>query len=141
MKQEVDSRKGVWETPQDFFDQIQAEFSLNIDVAASAENTKLPRYFDEAMDGLVQDWTGLRCWMNPPYGHSIGRWIKKAAESNAEIVVALLPARTGPKWFHNFIYQKPNVDIRFLPGRIKFSGMAGAGMFDSMIVIWKGKSL
>ena len=52
----------------------------------------------------------------------------------ASVVVALLPARTDTRWFHDFIYNKPGVEIRFVKGRIKFSGTTGAGKFPSMVV-------
>jgi len=135
MKQLVDSMNGVWVTPWDVFNPLNEEFSLNVDVSASAENTKCTEYFDEQMDGLAQDWSGKRCWMNPPYGHSINKWIKKAATSNADVCVCLLPARTDTKWFHEYIYGK--AEIRFIKGRIKFSGMKGGGMFPSMVVVFK----
>jgi phage N-6-adenine-methyltransferase len=135
MEQQPDSMNGVWVTPWEFFNKIQEEFNLEIDVAASSENTRLPVYFDEQMDSLKQDWKGKRCWMNPPYGRQIGQWIKKAATSGAEIVVCLLPARTDTKWFHEYIYGK--AEIRFIKGRIKFSGMEGAGKFPSMLVIFR----
>jgi phage N-6-adenine-methyltransferase len=136
MKQEIDSAKGVWTTPLDFFEEIQQEFHLEIDVAASAENATLNTYFDEQKDGLKQGWRGYRCWMNPPYGRGIGKWIKKAATSGAEIVVCLLPARTDTRWFHDYIYGK--AEIRFLKGRLKFSGRKGGGKFPSMLVIFRG---
>lgn len=138
MKQEPDSLKGVWVTPWDFFNKLNEEFALEVDVAASVENTRLPEYFDEQSDGLSGDWTNRRCWMNPPYGRSIGKWVKKAATSGAEVCVCLLPARTDTRWFHDYIYGK--AEIRFIKGRIKFSGMKGSGKFPSMVVIFRGPS-
>src|SRR5688572_7598806 len=66
-----------WETPQAFFDQIHSEFGFTLDVAAHADNAKCARYFTEADNGLVQCWEGV-CWMNPPYGKTIGAWVAKA---------------------------------------------------------------
>jgi len=51
------------------------------------------------------------------------------------LVVGLLPARTDTKWFHDFIYHK--AQIRFLRGRLKFSGAIYSAPFPSMIVIWE----
>lgn len=31
-------------------------------------------------DGLSQEWKRT-CWMNPPYGREIGKWVKKAYET------------------------------------------------------------
>lgn len=60
-----------------------------------------------------------------------------APPGGASVCVALLPARTDTKWFHDFIYQKPGVEVRYRKGRIKFSGMKGSGKFPSMFVIFK----
>lgn len=134
MEVHYSSKKQDWETPNDLFDLINEEFNLRIDVCASADNTKCMTFFDPKIDGLKQDWSGLRCWMNPPYGREIGSWVEKAFKSNAEIVVALLPARTDTVWFHKYIYNRAK--IRFIRGRIKFMGGKHAAPFPSMIVIW-----
>ena len=55
---------------------------------------------------------------NPPYGSTIKDWVKKCAESDAELVVMLIPARTDTKYFHEYIYNKS--EIRFIKGRLKF---------------------
>jgi len=61
-----DSRKAVfssnsteWETPDSFFKEMQKEFNFTVDVCATAQNTKLFRFFDPKMDGLSQEclWT------------------------------------------------------------------------------------
>jgi phage N-6-adenine-methyltransferase len=139
MKQEIDKRKGVWVTPRSFFEPLRSEFKLTIDAAACADNAMLPSFFSAAeRDAFEQDWRGQRIWCNPPYGRAeIYRWVKMCATGGAEVVVALLPARTDTRWFHDFIYKKSNVEIRFIKGRIKFSGTSGAGKFPSMVVIFK----
>jgi phage N-6-adenine-methyltransferase len=137
MTQDADMRNGVWVTPHSFFDPIHAEFGLEIDAAASRDNAMLPRYWDVGTDAFRQDWRDRRIWCNPPYGRKeIYRWVKQCACGGATIVVALLPARTDTRWFHDFIYNKPGVEIRFIKGRIKFSGTTGAGKFPSMVVIF-----
>ena len=135
------SNKEDWETPQDLFDELDREFDFFLDVCATKENTKCKRYFTKEDDGLKKDWymenscKGNYLWMNPPYGREIGDWIKKASEERQ--VVALLPARTDTKYFHDYIYNKPNVEIRFLKGRLKFSNSKNSAPFPSMIVIFK----
>lgn len=135
MNQEPDSRLGVWVTPQDFFNKLNEEFHFTVDVAADAENTKCERFYDELNNGLAQDWSGERVWCNPPYGRSIGKWVQKLAEEKTEVAVGLLPARTDTKWFHAHILGK--AEIRFIKGRIKFSGMKASGKFPSMVCIWR----
>ena len=138
MKQESDKRNGVWVTPRSFFEPLRAEFDLKIDAAAAIDNAMLPDFFCAGIrDAFKQDWNGQRVWCNPPYGRKdIYRWVERCANGGASVVVALLPARTDTRWFHDFIYNKPGVEIRFVKGRIKFSGTTGAGKFPSMVVIF-----
>ena len=67
----------------------------------------------------------------------IAEFVKKAAyeiQHNASVIVLLLPARTDTRWFHEYLYCKPNVSIRFLRGRVKFDGEKNGAPFPSMIV-------
>jgi phage N-6-adenine-methyltransferase len=98
------SNTDEWYTPQDFYDEVNKEFMFTTDVCATHENAKCKHYFTKDDDGLMQEWKGV-CWMNPPYGRVIGHWVKKAHDSKC-IVVALLPARTDTKWFHDYIYME-----------------------------------
>ena len=77
------SKTDLWETPQEFFDKLDAEFHFNLDVCATPENTKCAAYYTPEMDGLSQPWYG-RCWCNPPYGRGVGAWVQKAAQSALE---------------------------------------------------------
>lgn len=131
------SKSDLWSTPQELFDQLNQEFSFTVDVCATRDNAKVESFFTKEVDGLVQDWGGQRCWMNPPYGREIGKWIKKASES--EFVVALLPARTDTKWFHDYIYGKR--EIRFLRGRLKFGVSQNSAPFPSMVVVFDNRKV
>lgn len=138
------SNNKEWETPQWLFDELDKEFErqINIDVCATKKNAKCHVYFTKKDNGLIIPWiiyaSKMRsiCWMNPPYGKEIGKWIKKAYEESLRgvMTIALLPARTDTKWFHNYIYNK--AEIRFLKGRLKFSNSKNSAPFPSMIVIW-----
>ena len=83
-----------WETPPDFFDELNFEFRFELDVCATRETAKCRKFFTPEDDGLTQDWTGV-CWMNPPYGREIKKWMRKARESAqaGATVVCLVPAR------------------------------------------------
>ena len=129
----MSSNTDMWATPQATFDALNKEFNFVIDVCATPENAKCAIYFTKEQDGLKQEWVGV-CWMNPPYGREIGKWVKKAAESNA-LIVGLLPARTDTKWFHDYIYGK--AEIRFVKGRLKFGYAKNSAPFPSMVVIWR----
>ena len=130
------SKTSEWETPQDFFDLLNSEFHFELDVCAKPENAKCPRYFTPEEDGLKQEWRGV-CWMNPPYGREIGRWVKKAYESAKEgaTVVCLLPARTDTSWWHDYCMMAD--EIRFIRGRLKFGGAKHPAPFPSAIVIFR----
>lgn len=129
------SKSDLWETPQDFFENLNAIFHFEIDVCAVPENAKCKQFFTPEVDGLKQEWNG-RCWCNPPYGRQISEWIKKAAESKA-LVVMLLPARTDTKWFHD--YCLPYGKIIFIKGRLRFGGNKNPAPFPSMIVIFDNR--
>ena len=131
------SKTGEWETPQDLFDELDEQFHFTLDVCATHENTKVAdHFFSKLDDGLAQDWGGNVCWMNPPYGRGIDKWIKKAYYASLKpntCVVCLLPSRTDTKWFHNYCAKG---EIWFLKGRLKFGGSKNSAPFPSMIVIF-----
>jgi hypothetical protein len=53
------SRTDEWSTPPDLFAEIDAEFGpLGLDVCATPENAKCPRYFTREEDGLAQTGPG-----------------------------------------------------------------------------------
>lgn len=128
-----------WATPQDFFDELNEEFQFELDVCADEYNHKCPIWLNKEVDGLDQSWHTLanRCWMNPPYGREIGKWIKKAYEESqmGTIVVCLIPARTDTTYFHDYILGK--AEIRFIRGRLKFGDAKNAAPFPSMVVVYK----
>ena len=130
------SATDLWSTPQEYFDDVSKEFQFALDVCALPENAKCEKFYSPDDDGLSQKWEGV-CWMNPPYGRVIGKWVQKAYESaeNGAVVVGLLPARTDTKWFHDFIYGK--AEVRFIRGRLRFGGCKNPAPFPSMLVIWK----
>lgn len=103
------------------------------------KNAKCKKFYTIKDNGLVQDWSGERVFCNPPYGRDISKWVQKCyEESEHALVIALIPARTDTKYFHEYIYKK--ADIEFLKGRLKFelNGKSiNAAPFPSMIVRFK----
>lgn len=126
-----------WATPQELYDELEKEFEFNLDPCATHENHKCGNYYTKEQDGLSKDWDNMRVFMNPPYGREIGKWVHKAFTSMGGVVVCLLPARTDTKWFHEYIYNQPTAQIRFIKGRIKFGGHKNPAPFPSMIVVFK----
>jgi phage N-6-adenine-methyltransferase len=130
------SQKVEWETPQDFFATWDATFHFTLDVAAQPDNAKCPRYFTPEDDGLMQPWEGV-CWMNPPYGKTIGQWVAKAYESAQQgaTVVCLLPARTDTKWWQRYCVSPAKVE--FVSGRLTFGGASNPAPFPNAVVIFR----
>ena len=103
------------------------------------------KYFDPCpvnpkVDGLKIAWDYNKInYVNPPYSRGqLKLWVEKCDlefKKGAKIVL-LIPAYTDTKYFHEYIYQKPYVEIRFLKGRIKFKGYQNASSFPSMLVLW-----
>ena len=128
------STTDLWETPQGFFDRLSREFNFSTDVCATDDNHKCQKYYTKETDGLQQKWSGV-CWMNPPYGREIGKWVEKAYKSNA-VVVCLVPARTDTRWWHEFCMKSK--EIRLVQGRLKFGGSKNSAPFPSAVVVFDG---
>lgn len=123
--------------PEDFYEKYNSVYGFKTDVCATHENAKCKNYYTQEIDGLLQDWQGV-CWMNPPYGRTIGKWMKKAYESSlsGSTVVCLVPARTDTKWWHDYAMKG---DIEFIKGRLKFGGSKNSAPFPSAVVVFNPK--
>ena len=132
------SERMDWPTPRDYFATLHAEFAFTLDACASPENACLPRYFTERDEGLMRSWKGERVYMNPPYGRQLPKWILHAwnESGHAEVIVALIPARTDTSYWHDFIFG--HAEIRFLRGRLRFVGAKNVAPFPIAVVIWRG---
>ena len=142
------SKSDEWETPPDVFDRLNDEFDFEVDLAASTDNHKCDHWWAKDDDALVQTWHDgfSRGWLNPPYSRGLcAKFIAKAAAERLQgfLTVMLLPARTDTKAFHAYIYDastwqaREGVEIRFLPGRLKFGGSTNAAPFPSMVVVFR----
>ena len=54
------SKSDEWETPQDVFDALDAEFNFTLDPCATSGNHKCDRFFTKEQNGLVQNWGGVQ---------------------------------------------------------------------------------
>lgn len=137
------SERMIWRTPPALFLALNKEFDFTIDVAADGDNAHVDRYLSAERDALAVSWAGERVFCNPPYGRELDRWLAKGAleaQEHGALVVFLLPARTGNRWFHR--YCLPHGEIRFLKGRLNFQLKAVGNKrsrppFDSMVVIFR----
>ncbi len=151
-------------TPKDFMDQIWAEFKPDLDPCGQREHHYSAwlieknggRFMDgstEAMDGLTQPWHCRCAYVNPPYGPDLRKlWVPKIVREvdsrRAEMVVALLPARTDTRWWQAWVLKSVSrheaetwaqmraSQVRFLPGRLKFGDAKNAAPFPSALVVW-----
>lgn len=127
-----------WKTPKDFYDKLDLEFQFDFDPCPYTEK-------DPVFNGLICEW-GKSNFVNPPYSRKLKEaFIKKGIEEwkKGKIVVFLLPVSTDTRIFHEVILPcKP--EIRFLKGRLAFSGYNTKGIYvtdkkgmhGSMIVIF-----
>lgn len=131
------SRTEEWATPQYVFNWLNSKFNFNLDVCATSENAKCKNYFTKEQNGLEQDWGTNICFMNPPYGREIYKWMHKALRMSQEgaTVVCLVHARTGTKWFHETAMKAD--EIWFVKGRLKFGDGKQSAPFPSCVVIFR----
>ena len=130
------SRTEEWETPLYVFNVLNVEFDFQVDVCATSENAKCKIFFNKDIDGLKQEWSPFRCWMNPPYGKNISKWMNKAYSESQRgaLVVCLIPARTDTKWWHEWVMKA--AEVRFISGRISFGDKKQSAPFPSCVVIF-----
>jgi phage N-6-adenine-methyltransferase len=121
-----------WTTPDSVFKPLDDEFHFTLDVCATPENAKCQQFFTKEQNALQQEWTGI-CWMNPPYGKDMKKWVRKAwdAAGKGATVVSLLPARTNSNYWHDYCFKG---EVRFLRGYIKF-GNAKQGLKAPLAVV------
>ena len=145
------SSRDDWETPQEFFKQLDQEFHFTLDAAASDANHKCEKYYTEKENGLIRDWSGETVFCNPPYSRKNNQqdqWVEKCYKESQKpgtTVVLLIPARTDTERFHDYILGKG--EVRFIKGRLAFEiggrpildskGKPSKAPFPSMIVIYR----
>lgn len=126
-----------WETPPELFDILDKEFHFTIDIAADEQNAKVNIFYSKQQDALTKPWTGI-CWLNPPYGRDLKKWIKKAyveSRKTGTIIVMLIPSRTNTVWWHTYCMRAS--EIRFIKGRPKFVGAKDGLPQPLAIVVFK----
>lgn len=130
------SAKDEWATPQEFFDLLNEAYNFTLDPCALPHNAKCKKFYTPQEDGLAQSWEGEVVFCNPPYGRAIADWVRKCSEEakkSSTTVVALLPARTDTRYFHDYIYHHAK-KIIFIRGRLKFGGCKNSAPFPFMVV-------
>jgi phage N-6-adenine-methyltransferase len=104
-----------WDIPQALFDALNQDFGFATDLCATFKTAKCPTFYPAATS-LSETWSGV-CWLKPPFGRELIRWLCKASESAADgaTVVCVVPAWTDAEWWHEYAMQA--AEIRFVRGR------------------------
>ncbi len=134
-----------WETPDALIDALRREFgAFGLDPCANKDNKKADDWYGPGSplfeDGLAVPWFGRSAYVNPPYSRGvIARWVEKCylevACGRMEVVVALLPASTSARWWHQYVLQA--TEVRLLLGRVRYKDAPASATWDSVIVVWR----
>ena len=88
---------------------------VDLDPAATVANEVGAKnaWDGKVVDGLVPQWASVAqtVWLVPPrkheemHGHMLGQWVERAYRESRKgaTILAVLPAKTGVGWFHNFV--------------------------------------
>jgi phage N-6-adenine-methyltransferase len=132
-----------WQTPTRLLEALYEAFGIfDVDPCSPTTNrasapVKARVHYTAADDGLSLPWHGT-VFINPPYGRALRMWVAKAEAEvlcgNASTVVALIPARTDTRYWHEHV--AGNATVFFLRGRLTFGAADAAAPFPSMLAIW-----
>jgi hypothetical protein len=129
------SKSAEWYTPPHIVGLVvDALGAIDLDPCSNSSGAPVipaAKHYTESDDGLSREWHG-RVYMNPPYGRTIGTWVRKLEEEysagRTTEAVALVPARVDTKWFRVL----RDYTVCFVNGRLRFSG-ADAAPFPSAV--------
>lgn len=118
-----------WETPQWLIEELNAEFSFDIDLCATKENTKCKMFYIDYLNDVQVDTTyyaprvatmkeykevgnaNWTCFMNPPYSNP-RPFIEKAWEDSKYCkIVCLVKCDPSTKWWATFWNYEVSVDL------------------------------
>ena len=139
----ISSTHDGWTTPPDVMECLYAVVGNPVDLDPCSPVRTGPKApvrarlrYTMADDGLDLPWIGT-VYVNPPYGRTLPLWIAKArheAESGRAMVLALVPARTDTRWWHDHIAGR--ADVWLLKGRLAFGSGGQPAPFPSALVAW-----
>lgn len=82
----LSSKNLNWCTPQDFFNQLNREFSFALDAAATDKSAKCHRYFTPENDGLKNSWGGVLFFATRPMAGKLGNGFKRRARKRRSTI-------------------------------------------------------
>ena len=132
-----------WQTPAEILEALYEAFgTFDLDPCSPTANrasapVEARVHYTEADDGLSLPWLGT-VFINPPYGRGLIAWVAKAKAEvlcgNARTVVALIPARTDTRFWHEHV--AGTATVFFVRGRLRFGSAGAAAPFPSALVLW-----
>jgi transcriptional regulator with XRE-family HTH domain len=141
------SARDEWYTPPDLLAVILVALdAVEFDVDPCSPEGLAPvpacRRITQAEDGLSVPWgnPGDIVYCNPPFSRVDAFMARCAAEAGRGLrIVALVPARTGPRWLREHVV-RGGADLIFLAQRLRFGGPEGPGTepapFDVALACW-----
>lgn len=137
-RQKPGRSKQDYGTPRDFIAAVERMYGpLGLDLAATKDNAKAPRFITPEEDSLTVDWTARAgselCWLNPPFS-DIAPWVEKCAAESCRIAM-LVPASIGSEWFASHVHKKAGV-VGIRP-RLTFEGCDDPYPKDCMLLLWR----
>ena len=146
-----------WQTPDDFYSVLCAEFGFQVDAAASPENARCHYILTPEDDALSDDIAWItegrhmldsgdiyRIYCNPPYTNVLP-WVEKAhaeAQKSPSAVVCLVAhAGLATEWFARAV--ELATEIRLCRPRIQFVAPPGvqqsSNARDSVVMVFRRK--
>lgn len=149
-------------TPEYFYRWLDGQMRFTVDVCASEENAKHPRFWSVKENGLAQSWLDETYFKNPPYGRQTPMWMARARDAcmyERAMGCSLVPARVGVDWWRRYVlqldgeagrlkhlHQAPGlpliwwrwerlvVGVYFHDERIEFDGLETGAPFDAAVI-------
>jgi hypothetical protein len=142
-----------WLTPAWIFDALDVQFDVDPAASASPHST-VPMSYQGVRHigsgGADNPWpVEALVWLNPPYGKECEAFMQRMLQHHQDggAGLALLPARTDTRWWHDGPGKMHAAWFLFLKGRVHFvrgdTGEPGPSpAFPSVLVAWgpHGKS-
>lgn len=117
--------KQDYATPWSFIRALEARFGkIELDLAATRENTKAPLFLTPEQDSLSIDWDKQDvklAFLNPPF-NLCGDFARKCARAARLPILFLVPASVGSEWWAREVDRQADL-VLFVRPRIEFDGL------------------
>lgn len=107
------------------------------------ETVRADRFFTQEDNGLKQDWSGERVWLNPPFDtRNAEAFTEKFIAEDIECGCLLLPALVASASYGQKLLEN-SAAVCFLAGRLKFEGPRSRGHASQQnsMICYRGKGV